>query len=60
VAATGNAYGIRRADTCLAVDGPVALEQMLRTGEADRPANMVAFAAAALALLERALREAPA
>ena len=35
-------------------------DRMLRTGSADRAANMLAFAAAALQLLEQALDSAPA
>ena len=34
-------------------------ERLLRTGSADRAANMLAFAAAALQLLEQALDAAP-
>ena len=57
---SGNTYGDPAGHACLAVDGPVLREQLLRTGQADRPANMIAFAAAALALLEQAIDAAPA
>jgi PncC family amidohydrolase len=57
---TGNAYGDPAGHACLAVDGPACRERTLRTGEADRQANMLAFAAAAIALLEAALDDAPA
>jgi nicotinamide-nucleotide amidase len=52
---TGNHYGDPAGHTCLAVDGPVAAERLLRTGLDDRQANMLAFALAALSLLEEAL-----
>ena len=55
---TGNTYGDPAGHSCLAVDGPVRLDRMLRTGQADRQANMIAFAMAALQLLEQALHEA--
>jgi len=56
----GNTYGDPAGHTCLAVDGPVQRERLLRTGQDDRPQNMVAFALAALQLLEEALDAAPA
>lgn len=56
----GNTYGDPAGHTCLAVDGPVLRERLLRTGQDDRPQNMVAFALAALQLLEEALDAAPA
>ncbi len=52
---SGNTYGDPAGHTCLAVDGPVRCERTLRTGSADRPANMLAFATAALQLLEEAV-----
>ncbi|MCR5874977.1 CinA family protein [Phenylobacterium sp. J426] len=52
---TGNPYGDAAGHTCLAVAGPVEAVVTLETGEADRSANMHAFAAAALQLLKRAL-----
>jgi len=55
----GNTYGDPAGHSCLAVDGPVPLERMLRTGSADRWANMQAFALAALRLLEEAIDAAP-
>ena len=57
---TGNTYGDPAGHTCLAVDGPVRRERMLRTGSSDRVGNMLAFALAALQLLEEALDAAPA
>lgn len=56
---TGNTYGDPAGHTCLAVDGPVLRERMLRTGQNDRSANMIAFATAALELLDEALAAAP-
>lgn len=56
---SGNTYGDPAGHSCLAVDGPVCLERLLRTGQADRQANMLAFALAALQLLEQALDRAP-
>jgi nicotinamide-nucleotide amidase len=55
----GNTYGDPAGHTCLAVDGPVPMDRMLRTGHGDRAANMLAFAAAALQLLDAALDAAP-
>ncbi len=55
----GNTYGDPAGHTCLAVDGPVPMDRMLRTGQADRATNMLAFAAAALQLLDAALDAAP-
>lgn len=52
---TGNTYGDPAGHTCLAVDGPVMRDRMLRTGQDDRARNMIAFAMAALELLEDAL-----
>ncbi len=52
---TGNNYGDPAGHSCLAVDGPVQRERTLRTGSNDRPANMLAFALAALQLLEEAV-----
>jgi PncC family amidohydrolase len=52
---SGNTYGDPAGHSCLAVDGPLCLERTLRTGQADRQANMLAFAMAALQLLEQAL-----
>jgi nicotinamide-nucleotide amidase len=52
---TGNRYGDPAGHTCIAVAGPRDLVTTLRTGSSDRRANMRAFAARALALLEEAL-----
>jgi PncC family amidohydrolase len=56
---SGNTYGDPAGHSCLAVEGPVQRELLLRTGSADRPANMLAFALAALQLLDEALEAAP-
>jgi nicotinamide mononucleotide (NMN) deamidase PncC len=50
---TGNGYGDAPGHTCIAISGPVETAITLETGEADRDANMTAFAAAALDLLKR-------
>jgi nicotinamide-nucleotide amidase len=52
---TGNRYGDAAGHACLAIDGPVGRVCTLETGSPDRAANMRAFAAAALQLLEAAL-----
>ncbi|BBK40355.1 damage-inducible protein [Allostella vacuolata] len=51
----GNRYGDAAGHCCLAVDGPHRASRTLETGSADRMANMVTFAGAALALLEEQL-----
>ena len=56
----GNTYGDPAGHTCLAVDGPMVRERMLRTGQDDRPRNMIVFAMAALELLEQAMEAAAA
>jgi PncC family amidohydrolase len=56
---SGNTYGDPAGHSCLAVDGPVALDRLLRTGLEDRHANMLAFATAALQLLDEAIDAAP-
>lgn len=56
---TGNRYGDAAGHACLAVCGPAEAARTLETGSAGRIANMRAFAAAALALLEEQLRAAP-
>jgi len=48
---TGNRYGDPAGHTCLAVAGPVERTVTLRTGSADRMANMDAFAKRSLELL---------
>jgi PncC family amidohydrolase len=47
---TGNRYGDPAGHTCIAVAGPSGRTHTLRTGSADRRANMRAFAARALEL----------
>ena len=53
---TGNPYGDAAGHSCLAVSGPVEMAVTLETGDADRAANMEAFAKAALELLQAAMR----
>ncbi|MEX2035916.1 MAG: CinA family protein, partial [Xanthobacteraceae bacterium] len=48
---SGNRYGDPAGHTCIAVAGPSERAVTLRTGSADRQANMRAFAARALELL---------
>lgn len=52
---TGNTYGDRAGHTCLAVDGPLVREVTLHTGLDARASNMIAFATAALQLLQDAI-----
>lgn len=52
---TGNRYGDPAGHTCIALDGPITRTLMLRTGSADRQANMRAFATRALKELLAAL-----
>jgi PncC family amidohydrolase len=52
---TGNRYGDPAGHACLAVSGRKEISITLRTGSDDRLANMHAFAAAALRLLEENL-----
>jgi nicotinamide-nucleotide amidase len=52
---TGNRYGDPAGHTCIAVVGPVERAITLRTGNADRLANMDAFAKRALELLVEAI-----
>jgi PncC family amidohydrolase len=56
----GNTYGDPAGHSCLAVDGPVQRKHLLRTGSDDRAGNMVAFALAALRLLDEAIDASPA
>lgn len=56
---SGNAYGDPAGHSCLAVDGPLRRERTLRTGSNDRQGNMLAFAMAALQLLDEAVDAAP-
>jgi PncC family amidohydrolase len=52
---TGNRYGDAAGHSCIAVVGATERAITLETGASDRRANMLAFAAAALDLLEKAL-----
>jgi PncC family amidohydrolase len=52
---TGNSYGDPAGHSCLSVDGPATRDHMLRTGLDDRQHNMIAFATAALVLLDEAI-----
>ena len=52
---TGNRYGDAAGHSCIAVVGATERAITLETGSSDRRANMLAFAAAALDLLEEAL-----
>jgi PncC family amidohydrolase len=52
---TGNRYGDPAGHTCIALNGPVTRTLMLRTGSAERQANMRAFATRALEELLAAL-----
>jgi nicotinamide-nucleotide amidase len=47
---TGNRYGDAAGHACIAVAGPTERATTLETGQADRQANMDAFAVAALRL----------
>jgi len=51
---TGNRYGDPAGHTCIGVSGPSERVFVLRTGSADRQANMEAFAMRALELLAEA------
>ena len=52
---TGNPYGDAAGHSCIAIAGMAEQALTLETGSADRLANMRAFAAAALELLQRQL-----
>jgi PncC family amidohydrolase len=52
---TGNPYGDAAGHSCIAIAGVAEVALTLETGSADRLANMRAFAAAALQLLQRQL-----
>ena len=56
---TGNRYGDPAGHACLAVAGPLERAITLATGQADRRANMRAFATAALELLATSLGQSP-
>jgi nicotinamide-nucleotide amidase len=52
---TGNGYGDAAGHTCIAISGPAEGAVTIETGSDDRSANMRAFAAAALKMLQRSL-----
>lgn len=52
---TGNRYGDPAGHVCIAVAGPLHRAVTLRTGSADRRANMIAFATRGLELLAETL-----
>jgi nicotinamide mononucleotide (NMN) deamidase PncC len=52
---TGNRYGDPAGHTCIGICGPVESAVTLRTGSAERMANMDAFAKRALELLVEAV-----
>ena len=52
---TGNRYGDAPGHACLAISGRRKASRILETGSSDRMSNMVAFANAALELLEETL-----
>jgi nicotinamide-nucleotide amidase len=54
---TGNRYGDAAGHAALAISGPIESTEIIETGTSDRRQNMMAFAVAALQLLERALAE---
>jgi nicotinamide-nucleotide amidase len=53
---TGNRYGDPAGHTCIALNGPVTRALTLRTGSADREANMRVFSRKALETLRDALK----
>jgi PncC family amidohydrolase len=52
----GNRYGDAAGHSCIALVGPIERAVTIETGEADRVANMRAFAAAAMDLMKETLR----
>jgi PncC family amidohydrolase len=56
---TGNRYGDAAGHACVGLAGPIERVRTIETGAPDRAANMRAFAAAALELLEAALKQDP-
>ncbi len=54
----GNVYGDPAGHSCVALVGPTVLARTIETGDADRGANMMAFACAAMDLLVAGLGEA--
>jgi PncC family amidohydrolase len=55
---TGNRYGDAAGHACFAVSGKRVASRSLETGSSNRSANMIAFANAALELLEETLLQA--
>ncbi len=55
---TGNGYGDPAGHTCVGLAGSLGATRTIRTGSANRTANMVAFAAAGLTLFLDALEQA--
>jgi nicotinamide-nucleotide amidase len=54
---TGNPYGDKAGHSCIAIAGPAEEVITIETGSVDRVANMRAFTAAALQLLQRHLSQ---
>jgi PncC family amidohydrolase len=54
---TGSRYGHPPGHSCVAVSGPIERAKTIATGSADRAANMLAFAQAALELLAASLEK---
>jgi nicotinamide-nucleotide amidase len=54
---TGSRYGYPPGHTGVAVSGPIDIARTVNTGSAERVANMVAFASAALELLAETLAQ---
>ncbi|MES2897470.1 CinA family protein [Phenylobacterium sp. LH3H17] len=54
---TGNPYGDAAGHTCVAISGPMEMAVTIETGSDDRAANMEAFAAACLRMLEAATQD---
>jgi nicotinamide-nucleotide amidase len=52
---TGNRYGDPSGHSCIAISGPIERSVTVETGNKDRVANMLAFAAAALNLMIESL-----
>lgn len=53
----GNGYGDASGHTCIAISGLIEMAMTIETASDDRKANMEAFAAAVLRMLERSLSE---
>lgn len=56
---TGNRYGDPAGHSCIAIAGPLERAITAETGSSDRVANMRAFAAAAMELLEQGIAASP-